>query len=96
MAPDSDTPTRWEVSVMITNAITDYDRKQETRHRENSEKLDRNAAATIALEKGMGKQFGEIQQTLNEAVGARKLTAWVIPIILSVLAIAAEVVRFLK
>ena len=40
MTPD-EALTRWEVSVMITNAITDYDRKQEVRHNENTKKLDR-------------------------------------------------------
>ena len=35
--------TEWQVKVMINEAIKEYDGKQDQRHKENSDKLDRNA-----------------------------------------------------
>lgn len=85
--------TRWEVRDMIYRAIAEYDVKQDERHKQNSEKLDRNAEATATLQINMMKQMQEIRATISEAMGGRRLLAWGITTLLAVIAIAVELMK---
>lgn len=49
---------------MIDARIEKYDLRQEQRHRENTDKLDRNANAVISLRDSIANEFKEVRATL--------------------------------
>lgn len=78
---------------MIDASIKEYDIRQEGRHRENSQKLDRNARETMALKDTIDEKFESIQVSLNEANGVKKVASWGLPLLVSVLMLVAEIIR---
>jgi hypothetical protein len=61
---DNEPLSRWEVYSMIDERIERYDLRQERRHKENSEKLDRNANAVVSLSERIAAEFKEVRTTL--------------------------------
>jgi predicted phage gp36 major capsid-like protein len=95
--------TEWQVKVMINEAIKEYDGKQDQRHRENSDKLDRNARNVNDLRDTMTSEFTQVRNALaleKTALVAQqsvdKYKQWFFPVLLSVLTIIIEAIHLFK
>lgn len=84
---------QFEVQRMIDTSMKEAAIIQESRHRENSQKLDRNARETRDLKDSMDAKIDELRDTLSEASGVRKLVAWGLPTLVAALSLAAEILR---
>lgn len=74
---------RLEVQRMIDATIERYDIKQEKRHQENTQKLDRNADAVSSLKDSMSSQFGTIRDAISKSQGVKDYKAYILPSLLT-------------
>lgn len=71
-----------EVQRIVDTTLKRYDTRQESRHRENSEKL-----AEIV------ESVSDIKVTIGQASGGKAMVAWGIPLLVAVLTLVAELMK---